>query len=593
MLEPVLRQRVLMAAVWAGGALTVGTEVLSWFSALRAPWIAGYWLLAAALGTGAAWRSWREWRWPRLDPFASLCCLGIGVIHALTLVTAIWSPPNSSDAMAYHLPRVVYWAEQASVRFYPSAYLNQLMLQPLAEYASLHLYLLSGGDGLTNLIAWVASVASSIGVSAVAAQLGFPARGQALAALFCATLPAGILAASGAKNDWPLALWTIAAVYFAVRFARTGEGAALLGIATGCALLTKATAYLFLPALLLAVLWGARRRKAGLLVAAALALALNLPHYGRNIGLSGSPLGFDAAQGDGVYRWRNSVFGWRPAVSNALRHFSEQMGARGEGWNQWVYRQVLVAHEGIGADPNDPATTWYDAVYRPPRNANHEADANNRWHLLLLGGCCWLCWRSRSRLLYTAALLAGFAAVCVYLRWQPFMARLFLPWFVAAAPLAAAWVEVPVAGVLAGALLLDGARLPATQNWVRPLTGPKSVLRVPRTEQYFSDLTPWNNRRSYEETVETLAQSSCRVVGVDTTVLQIEYPLLALLRARVPEVRFLHTGVENASRHYPPPVPEQPCAIVCLDCAGAAAAAKYQDFGKTLAFGKFLVYWRR
>ena len=590
-----IRDYLLRVLVAFGVALVVVTEGLGAIGLLRPIPVALCWVLFLVL---AVWRRPSGFSRPALsrDPVVWLCICGTATILVLTAVTAAFSPPNSADAMAYHMPRVLYWAEQGSVRFFPTPYFNQIMLQPLAEYAMLHTYLLTVGDRLVNFVQWFASLASIVGVSAVALELGARARGQAMSALFCATLPSGILASSGAKNDYWMAMWLVAAVYFALRFARSGGAAdaVFLGAASGLALLTKATAYLFLPWLLIAMLFTRPRR--ALLVAAAIALAINVPQYARNHQLSGSVLGFDSAQGDGLYRWRNEQFGWKQAASNLLRNASEQLGARSDRWNQGVYHVVVDLHRRLGIDANDPATTWRGSQYRPPRPANHEADAPNGWHLavLLVAFVLVLARAQRRRTLYAAALFCGFLAFCVYLKWQPFQARLLLPLFVAAAPLAGVLEDIRCRGVPQFVLclfLLSVARLPATQNWVRPLKGPASVLRVARDDQYFADMSQWNNRDSYRAAVDILARSGCGTVGIDITNLQLEYPLQALLRERRPEVQFVHTGVENVSVKYRPPVNLSPCAVVCLDCAGDdKRLRRYGSYGSAATAGKFVVF---
>jgi hypothetical protein len=594
------------------GAVVVAiTESLSAVERIQRASLLFAWIVVAGCGAVAIARRRPCFRLPASwrDPVILLCVVACVIVVSITAAIAILSPPNSADAMAYHMPRVVYWAEQLSVHFFPTPYLNQIMLQPFAEYVMLHLYVLSGGDRLINLVQWFASVISIVAVSLAAGLSGATPRGQAIAALFCATLPSGILASSGAKNDYVLAMWMVIAVCFAIRFASTSAmtDALFLGAAIGLALLTKATAYIFLPWLVLAVLiarWRpASRRAAGAAGAAvACALAINVPHFVRNYSLSGSALGFDSAQANGFFRWRNETFGWKQTVSNIVRNVSEQLGGRSDRWNRAVYDAAMAIHQRLGIDPNDAVTTWRWTKFEPPKNANHEANTPNRWHLmiLLLIGVV-LLWqalqgRDRERALYLAALLCAFITFCAYLKWQPFLARLFLPLFVAAAPMAAIMGEIrpAIAGLAAQALLclflLDNARLPLVQNWVRPLTGPASILHTSRDDRYFADMQPWNNRESYIRSADLIGHATCDTVGIDINNFQLEYPLMALVRERRPSARFVHTAVMNPSRSYRPPVETPPCVVACLDCSGDTARLNlYTEFRKRAVFGKFVV----
>ena len=595
-----VRELVLRALVVFGALVAVVTELLSPVHLLRRGPLLVVWI---ALAVGAAVfiiRRRPKVSLPKVCPFEAAVAVVIAAIAVAVGLAAILSPPNSTDSMAYHMVRVIYWKQAASVAFFPTPYFNQIQLGPLAEYFMLHLYLLTGGDHFINLIAFLGFLGSISGVSAIAAQMRVRSGGQAFTALFCATLPNFILQASGAKNECLLCLWLVAMVYFALR-----RDAAFTGLSLGLALATKATAYLFAPPLLVAALWigvAPVRRSIGYWLVGGV-LLINLPQCIRNIGLSGSPMGYDSAHGDGVYRWRNEHPGWRSMTSNALRNLSEQLGSRSKARNAAVFRAVVRIHQALGLDPQDRDTTWPYAQYEAPLNANHEANANNRWHLLLLAiaALAAIGRRKRELVMYAGAVLAGFLLFCLYLKWQPYLSRLELPLFVVAAPLAGELLGSVytasklwrVLAILIAYFLADTARLPALENWTRPLKGPHNLWATTRDHNYFADMTLWNNEASYLDAVERTARSGCRDIGIDAGQNQLEYPYLALLLERDRGMRFMHVGVKNRSARYKPDPDFQPCVVWCPDCADIEKkVAMYRGIGPPITIGHFLLFLR-
>ncbi|MGH9627824.1 MAG: hypothetical protein ACRD7E_05735, partial [Bryobacteraceae bacterium] len=134
------RDSLLRASVWLGVAVAILTELLGALSLLHRSVLACVWLLLAAAVAWLVWKwlsirslhikTWAVKTWPGI--LNSVAIAGISVIAALIGLTAVVSPPNSTDAMAYHMPRVVYWAQAGNVGFFPTHYYNQIMLQPMA-----------------------------------------------------------------------------------------------------------------------------------------------------------------------------------------------------------------------------------------------------------------------------------------------------------------------------------------------------------------------------------------------------------------------------------------------------------------------------
>jgi hypothetical protein len=73
-------------------------------------------------------------------------------------------------------------------------------MTPWAEFAMLHLYLMWGGDRLVNLVEFASLVGKTVGVSSIATTFGASRFIQIITAIISATIPEGVLEASGANE---------------------------------------------------------------------------------------------------------------------------------------------------------------------------------------------------------------------------------------------------------------------------------------------------------------------------------------------------------------------------------------------------------
>ncbi|MGB8901451.1 MAG: glycosyltransferase family 39 protein, partial [Methylocella sp.] len=298
------RNGLLVAAAIDGACLVLGTELLSTMNLVTRGGVTVFWLVACA-ATFAFWR-WGAVQGPvarmaakasdePLDVENKYLLSGAAILAVLIGVTALLAPPNVWDAMEYHLPRVVMWMSERNVRFFPTPDYAQLVFGTWAEDAILHLDLLWGSDRLVNLVEFFSFLGTITGVSLIAKMLGANRRGQALAALVCATIPEAVLAASGPMNTLVVSFWIVATVAFLL-LSNEEPGwlnTVCVGISAGLAILTKGTAYVFLPLLVLASWFiGSPAARMRFLkrcpIFLLLICALNGPPYARAYDLTGS-----------------------------------------------------------------------------------------------------------------------------------------------------------------------------------------------------------------------------------------------------------------------------------------------------------------
>jgi hypothetical protein len=489
------------ATIW-GITVVLITELLSIPRELTRKGLAVAWLVADVAAVVYLWLVAREkpglcnlrefYAAPRQmiqrPTLASAMMLsGVGIIVVLVSITALLSPPNTWDVLAYHMPRVVHWMQNQTVAFYSTFYLPQLHWPPWAEFAIFHLHVLWDGDRLNSLGQWFSFLGSIVGVTLLAQSLGAGYRGQILAAVFCATLPQGILEASGSKNGYVLRFWLVAMIYYLLTFTRQPTLAHALGLggALGLAWLTKTTAYVFSCAFLFpwALTWP-WKTKAQLLkhlpVIAGLALALNAGHFVRNYDLHGSPPGPKAEQPPATYKYSNDSITPSTVVSNILRNLVLHFRTPSSAANQTLEKWVVKAIHAVGDDPNNPQTTWTGTTFHISELSRHEVLAGNPLHLvlILLTFAVMVVWgqprNSREILTYIGALMLAFTLFCALGRWQPWHTRLHLPLFVLwSAPVGVCLTQVwarSVTNSLATLLLVLSVPF-LLGNQLRPLMG--------------------------------------------------------------------------------------------------------------------------
>lgn len=400
---------------------------------------------------------------------------GAAVVSVIAL--GLLAPPNTWDAMTYHLARVAHWRQAGSLAHYPTPITRQLVSGPLAEILILHFQVLSRGDGFANLVQGLALAGCAVGAALAARRLGVGGRGQALAALFVATLPIAVLEGSGGQNDLVVSFFLIAGAERLLAW--RAEGRSLDGLAAGAALglavLAKGTAWFFGAGLALIVpaVLVSRRRWRDLGVAAAMAalvIVINAGPFARNLLEFGTPLGPQF----GVASLDRSLGG---LASNLARGVASNLATPFAPVNEALVRVIAFGHKVLGGDVDAPDTTFPATRFGLSRSVLDENLAPNPLHLLLvalaIGGALRALARGRAGapLLYVAAVVVGGLLFCLLLRWQPWITRLQLPFFVLMAP-AVGWLlsaGLPRARPLAWGAVLTLAALPwLVANQVRP-----------------------------------------------------------------------------------------------------------------------------
>ncbi|MBV8438144.1 MAG: glycosyltransferase family 39 protein [Silvibacterium sp.] len=618
-----LREALIYATIPSSLFLVFTTEGLTVFHGLTKAAIGICWTLFA-LGA-FVWMTSQHRAQPATDGFRiawrelgrgdrwMLYLTGLVVI--LVGLTALLSPPNTWDAMEYHMPRVVEWITNRGVQLYPTIDRTQLSMPPFNEYVILHLQLMAGSDRFANMAQWLAYAGYILAVSLIVRELGGGIRAQALAAIFSATIPTGLLGASGTKNDCMVAYWIATSVFLLLKWKQRQNWILILAIASALSLavFSKGTAYTFLPPLVLVCffMWNWKAQKAFLWripIVALMCLVVSGPLWARNHAFSGSILGLPYCDGAGPVEGRmfgNGHITPARSMANVLRNIALNLTVPSERVNGMTTQAFSAAIRALGVDPNDEYQLLRGQSGRSIqfglewRLTSEIQDGNQIQFLLLIAAGVLCVWKRRSFdksvFLLGIGIVGSFVLFATLLRWQPYDGRYQLPVFVVGAAFTATVLArvLPVWTTQAAAALPLLIALPVSvRNGIRPLVDrTASIVTTPREQIYFYDFHR-QYTDSFIQAAKAARQNDCRSIGIDANLLHYEYPMMALVNEDGGQRQLSYVSVNNPTAAYKQTTVAEPCTVICLGCAQSQQKREeYQaQFQNVEPFGDILVF---
>jgi hypothetical protein len=590
------RKTFLMTSIFWGTLVIIITEGLGLVKGLSSSWVIVVWTIMVAISIGVGWSS-GAFRRARAsfqlnrDTFTAaewLILLGlISIVITLTIVAWI-SPPNTTDSLLYHMPRIAHWIQNGSLEHYSTAYSHQLWASPFAEISILQLRLLYGDGQPGNMVQWFSMVGSIIAASAIACLMGVNRKGQFITAAFAISIPMGILQSTSTQTDYVTAFWILCLVYFVVlskqRPLQFIEWLCL-SLATGLGMLTKGTFYPYaFPILLwffIPLLFQEQTKKVILkgLGFALVVIVLNLGFWVRNINTFGGPLG----SSETVQQHAGVSLDPQVWISALVKQVGLNLPVPWENINTSIISTVRAIDESLGAKTSDFDIIWL---------WNHEDLAGNPIHLLIIlisiPAIAALTRKSKIALplRYTLVVLGMFFMHAISVDFHVYDVRYQLPFFLAAAPLIGVaftqsrlqriggfttftFLFISLPWVLFNSTRPILAMRNAPEPWSIPCTDTLgctrsgSIFTRNKEDIFFANLP--NLKGPLASMAETISDASCEQVGLRIDSHDPEYPFWWLLGAPESGTRIETIySLPELDRYQDPSF--NPCAIICTIC---------------------------
>jgi len=161
----------------------------------------------------------------------------------------ISTPPNNTDSLAVHLPRIYYWLQHGSFENWPATNKNQLYYPIVANIQGMWLFLLAGKETLFFLVSWSSLGVILVSTYAIARTLKFNITSSLVSALVILSFPVALLQTYSFQGDLTVAALVMCSIYLIFSYLTSKKLPELIGamLAFTLALGTKQTAFFMLP----------------------------------------------------------------------------------------------------------------------------------------------------------------------------------------------------------------------------------------------------------------------------------------------------------------------------------------------------------
>ncbi len=577
------RASLLLAGILIGVVVTIITETLSAFHLLTSFPVLLIWSVLATisfiLALAVLKRGSLAFIYPKFARDEKIILSCIAFILAISGITALSSAPNNWDSMTYHLARVEHWIQNKTIAYYPTNIIRQLYYCPWAEYAITQLRLLTAPQSAVHLVQWFSMLGAVMGVSLIAKQWGASHRGQLLASLLAITVPMGILQSVSTQTDYVITFWLICFVFFLMKLQHDFKILYVVAIALslGLAFLTKGYGYImaipFMAWLTWSILKAGRIKRLWVVVfIIIIAISLNAGYYYRNAQAFGSMRGVKNSL-------LNASFDAKVLGGNLLRNLGVHLATPVPQFNDALEKTLSHTAAFLHIDINDSRAIYLKNKFSIAPITYDEDISGNLLHLILFGLIIFMYCRNRRRYAglgsYLLVLACAVILFCWTVRYQPWISRFHLPFFILFCPVAGVVMDRisrPMRWVVA--VLFIAAMPYLFLNTNHPWFGSSSIWQQSMTAQTFRGK---KFESSYRQAAVQLGEKNCGQVGIVLGGGDWEYPLWVLLKEQYPakDLRIEHVQVTNASSQLLYPLgPFNPCAVLTLK--GDTLAASFR-----------------